>query len=145
MRMVRFVGMALLILGLPACSGKKNEDKIVGKWEVKESKEAPPGTVVEFTSGQKVKLVNGTATEDKILGKVIQTGLVGGQPVTVYGLYTVEGDKLTVLLKAEGEAVEKDWKPDEKAEKHTLKIKTLTDSSLVTEDVKGNVDEYKRK
>lgn len=137
MNALRWLGMALFILSLTACSGKDKKDdtskttdgpkkeatnaeKILGTWEVaKPGKEGPPpGSTVEFTKD----------------GKYIVTFVVENKPEKMEGTYKVEGDSIKTTIK-----------PGEKEVKETIKIKTLTDSKLVTEDEKGSVDEFKKK
>ena len=115
MRTLRMLGMAMVILTLSACSGKGNADKIVGTWEVTKPGKGTP-------PGATVEF-----TKD---GKMIMTAT----GVKMEGQYKVEGDKITATMKL-GE-VEK---------KESLKIKSLTDTALVTEDEKGDVDEFKGK
>jgi len=142
MRVARFVGAAVLILSLTACSSKKddkggttegaksstpssggsNADKIVGKWEIsKPGKEGPPpGTTVEFTKD----------------GKYTMSMKVGDKMESMSGTYKVEGDSIKTAMKPPGGKDEV---------KETIKIKSLTDTKLVTEDDKGSVDEFTKK
>ena len=131
---MRILGFALTVcaaLFLSACSagsgtkkdgkdGKKaasNADKIVGTWEVTKGAEMPAGATVEFTKE----------------GKLKATVKAGEKSITSEGTYKVEGDSLMTVMKT----------PEEK--KETLKIKSLTDTKLVTEDEKGKTDEFKKK
>ena len=99
--------------------GKKtNAEKIVGTWEVAKGAELPPGATFEFTKDGKMKM----------------TAKVDGKDFTSEGTYKVDGDTLTTTQK-QG--------PKEVTEKS--KIKTLTDTTLVTEDEKGQAVEFKRK
>ena len=91
--------------------------KIVGVWEAAKG-DLPKGSTVEFTKDGKLKLT--LKVEDKTL--------------TADGSYTVDGEKVNVVLKFEGQE-----------QKQTLKIKTLTDKMLVTIDEKGMEDEFTRK
>jgi uncharacterized protein (TIGR03066 family) len=95
-----------------------NAKKLVGVWEVTKSESAPPGATLEFTRDGKMKL------RAEVKGKQFEMG----------GTYKVEGNKIHATFTAGGQ---------EKQETGT--IKTLTDTRLVIEDLKGKVDEYKRK
>jgi uncharacterized protein (TIGR03066 family) len=95
-----------------------NADKLVGVWEVVKSEEAPPGATIEFTKDGKLKMaVN-----------------VKGKEMTQEGTYKVEGDKITSVQTFGG-----------KEHRETAIIQTLNDTTLVTRDEKGKVDEFKRK
>jgi uncharacterized protein (TIGR03066 family) len=66
---------------------------------------------------------------------MIMTIVVEGKPVTgPAGTYKVEG-----------ETIKSSHKEGEKEVTETVKIKTLTDTKLVTEDEKGKIDEFKKK
>jgi len=99
-------------------AAKSNATKIVGTWEVTKSQDAPPGSTVEFAKGGKMKV----------------TITLEGKTLTLEGTYKVEGDKIKSTLK-QGETEHSE----------TIKIKTLTDTRLVTEDEKGKIDEFKKK
>lgn len=124
MRSLHVVLVGCLFLGLVAVAqgaDKKeptNKEKIVGVWEPTKGDSLPKGATIEFTKDGKLKIAI------KVEGKTI----------TADGTYTVDGDKLTTVLKDEG-----------KEKKETVKIKKLTDKELVTEDSKGMVDEFKKK
>jgi uncharacterized protein (TIGR03066 family) len=140
MILLRLTVVAGLAVGLAGCSGSStgntkntqastkapepakeasNKDKIVGTWEVTKSKDAPPGSTLEFTKDGKMKM----------------TATVEGKPVTMEATYTVDGDKITNVMKT----------PDGKEAKETATITKLTDTELVTKDEKGKIDEFKRK
>jgi uncharacterized protein (TIGR03066 family) len=118
MKTLGFALVACVLLFLPACSGGKNADKIVGTWEATKG-EMPAGSTVEFTKDGKMK-INIKA---------------GGQTVSVEGTYKVDGDKLTTTGKG----------PDGKEKTETVKIKKLTDKELALEDDKGKTEEFKKK
>jgi uncharacterized protein (TIGR03066 family) len=124
MRVLRFallsVGCILAVATLAQAiddKDKTNKEKIVGKWEPTEGN-IPKGATIEFTKDGKVKIM-----VDK-----------DGKPFMVEGTYEVDGDKLKVVLKFDGQEM-----------KQTMTIKTLTDKELATEDEKGKVDKFKKK
>jgi uncharacterized protein (TIGR03066 family) len=105
----------------PSLSSKppepSNAEKIVGTWEFVKSTEKdapPPGSTVEFTKEGKVKM----------------TIKVQNRAVIVDGTYSVDGDTLKVTTKG----------PNGKEAIDTMKIKTLTEKEMVTEEkTPGNV------
>jgi uncharacterized protein (TIGR03066 family) len=100
---------------------KTNAEKIVGVWVfVKGSKELPPETTAEFTGDHKLKMRMKVKGEEKEVAE---------------GTYKVEGDKLKVTMKG----------PDGKEHTDTDSIQTLTETTLITKDSKGNQEEYKKK
>jgi uncharacterized protein (TIGR03066 family) len=122
-----------LSCGLTFAGQAKLDGKLlIGKWEPvvekpkdpkdKEKKAAPgpagPSMTVEFEAGGKMTL------------NVSDTG----KDLLVPGTYKLEGDKLTVEMKL-----------GDKDVKETLLIKKLTDSELVTEDSKKQVETLRRK
>jgi uncharacterized protein (TIGR03066 family) len=143
MRMLRFVLLTCLVLGLSACSGSSsgkkendkdgdkkgeaergipiNPDKLVGTWELTKSEVVPPGTkaTVEFTRD----------------GKMTTTATVRGKTLTASGTYKINGDKIT--------ATQKGPRGQEKTETET--VRTLDDTNLVIVDPMGKVEVYKRK
>src|SRR5436305_10384199 len=116
MRLLQFVAV---VCGMFCLAGSAlaadNATKILGTWEAVKG-EIPPGTTVEFTKDGKLKVV--VKNEDKT--------------ITIEGTYKVKGDTLEVTTNHKGE---------EKTE--TIKLKTLTDTKLVTENEKGSIDELK--
>jgi len=128
MKGLRIAVVSCLFLALAAVSqagaqkdGEKkasNKEKIVGVWEVVKSKDAPKGATVEFTKD----------------GKLIFKAKLDEKEVKFEGTYSVDGEKIETTIKL-GDEVKKD----------TLKIKELTDKKLVTQDDKGDVDEFKKK
>jgi uncharacterized protein (TIGR03066 family) len=93
-------------------------DKLVGVWEVVKSEEAPPGATIEFTRDGKMKM----------------TVNAQGKEMTLEGTYKVDGDKITSIQTFGG-----------KEQRETATIQTLDDTTLITRDEKGKVDEFKRK
>ena len=93
-------------------------DKLAGVWEVVKSEDAPPGATIEFTKDGKMKM----------------TVNVKGKEMSQEGMYKVEGDKITSIQTFAG-----------KERRETATIQTLNDTTLITRDEKGKVDEFKRK
>lgn len=132
MKPVRLIAVALAFVSLNACSSRKeatSAEKIVGTWEVTKpgksrrgdaSFETPSSTVLKFTSD----------------GKLIWTARINDLPGEIEGEYKVEGDKIvaTRVLGPEGDR-----------ETVNIKIKTLTDTTLVTEYEDGHIDEFTKK
>ncbi len=99
---------------------KSNRVMILGVWEVTKSDDGtPPGTTVEFTRDAKIKI------KTKVLDETLE----------ISGTYKLEGDKVTVLIKA----------PDDDESIDTLTITKLTDKELIFKDQKGKIDRLKRK
>ena|SRR5947209_2542789 len=86
-------------------------------WRVVKSEEAPPGTTMRFASD----------------GKLTLTFAIDGKAREVSGTYAVAGNQLTLRLSHDGK---------ERVETRT--IKTLTDTTLVTEDRNHKLEELER-
>jgi uncharacterized protein (TIGR03066 family) len=143
MRHLGFIATGFLVLCLAACSGKKddkkdkdgakddgkkpatNEEKLVGTWEMTKAKQLQPGTkvTIEFTKDGKMLITAKVKSKDK------------EETFPSEGTYKVEGD--TVKSTAKG--------PDGKENKETMKIKTITDTKLIVEDEKGEIEEFTKK
>jgi uncharacterized protein (TIGR03066 family) len=97
---------------------KDNAKLLVGTWEVTKSFDKGPavGATVEFTKDGKVMVK--TKVEDKDVDRE--------------GTYTVDGDKLTLVMK-------------DKESKTILSIKKISDTELVTENDDKKSVELKRK
>ena len=132
MRGLRFALVAALVLSLHAAgSGAAKEEgknkaadnakQIVGKWDLVKATDLPKGTkaTAEFTKDGKIKF------DLEVMG----------QKVSAEGTYKIDGDKLTTTLKG----------PDGKEKTETDKIKKLDETTLIFEDDKGQVAEFKRK
>jgi uncharacterized protein (TIGR03066 family) len=98
---------------------KKNADKLVGTWVVSKSKNIPPGATLEFTRDGKLKVMV----------------KVEGNTINAEGTYKVEGSTFTATVRG----------PDGKEKTEKIKIKELTDKKLVTENERGEVDEFAKK
>ena len=126
MSAMRLLVTGLVVLGIVAgvrADDKKadtNKEKLVGSWEVVKGDEgAPPvGTVVVFNKDGKMKVTH--KQDDK--------------EVTLEGTYTLDGDKVSIVLKQ-----------GDKEVKHTVTIKKLTDTEFVAENEKGQKAEFKKK
>ena len=92
----------------------------MGKWEATKSPAdaLPVGTVVDFDKEGKAHI-----THDR-----------DGMKNTIDYNYKVESNKFVLEGKFEGNPV-----------KHTVTIKKISDTEMVTEDEKGKVIEFKRK
>jgi uncharacterized protein (TIGR03066 family) len=97
---------------------KSTKEKLLGTWEVTKSKELPPGSTLEFRKDGKLKM----------------TFTAGNKTQSVEMDYAVEKEAIKVTIEVNG-----------KKASDVNKIKTLTDTKLVTQDSKGNVDEFKKK
>src|SRR5437588_1985656 len=82
----------VLIGGAEEKKADTNKEKIVGAWEVVKADEGslPVGTVVEYAKDGKMKI----------------TAKRGDKESSIEGTYTIEGDKISITLKAG----EKDYK-----------------------------------
>lgn len=111
------------VLGVRAEDKKAaiDKDKIVGAWEVVKSEEPPPpvGAVVEFGKDGKMKVTH--KSQDN-------------KDVTLMGTYTIDGDKINVVLKTEKDDV-----------KHTITIKKVGDDEITAENDKGKTVVFKKK
>ncbi len=121
----RLIAAGFVMLGIVA--GVRAEDKvaltkakIVGTWEVVKSEEPPPpvGAVIEFGKDGKIKVTH--KKDDK--------------EMTLEGTYTVEDDKINVVLKAEDKEI-----------KHTITVKNVSGDEITAENDKGKAVMFKRK
>jgi uncharacterized protein (TIGR03066 family) len=119
MNFCRFALAGVLVLGLTVIgvAGTDTAKKLIGKWEVTKSEDAPPGATLEFT-------------ED---GKLHMRAKVNDKEVKVDGTYKVKDKMVIATYTINGKT---------KSEPGT--IKKLTEKVLVIEDEKGKLDEYKR-
>jgi uncharacterized protein (TIGR03066 family) len=101
-------------------SQKDNAAKLLGVWKLVKSggKEVPAEITIEFAKdGKEVRLVK-----------------MGDKEFKLEGTYKLDGDKITSVTKFGGKEI---------TEVHT--IQTLNDTTLITKDAKGEIDEFKRK
>jgi uncharacterized protein (TIGR03066 family) len=125
MKAMRLAMVGCLVLGLAGSANaddKKtdkgtNKDKVIGTWEIVKGT-IPDGSTVEFTKD----------------GKLTIAIKAEGKTVTMEGTYSVDGDKILLT-----------YKQGNMESKETLRIKTLTDTMLVTLDEKDKTDEFKKK
>jgi uncharacterized protein (TIGR03066 family) len=119
MKLFKLIVAGCLVLGLQAlgqaADKATNKEKIVGVWTPK-SKEGEKVTI-EFTKD----------------GKIIINAEAGEKKIRLEGTYAVDGESIKMTLKE-----------DDKERKTTVKIITLNDKMLVTEDDKGKKDEFTR-
>ncbi len=125
MNALRLVTAGFLMLGLvagvgAADKGKVSKDKLVGTWEVVKSEEPPPpvGAVVEFTKDGKIKVTHKRDDKDVMLA----------------GTYTIDGDKINVVVKVDDNEV-----------KHTVTVKKVGADEITAENDKGKAVVFKRK
>jgi len=124
------LGLVVLALGFGAVSvrAEQNKDsnstKILGKWL---TAKGPEKVTLEFMKDGKIRVT--------IEKEVTKKGAAKSEIVkeTIEGSYKLDGNKVTLTAKVEGEEV-----------KRTMTIKTLTDKTLVTEDERGMKEEYRR-
>ena len=111
---------AILVLGHTAAYGEyktdDNKDKLIGVWEGIEG--GARGATVEFTKDGKIKI----SVDSE------------GKKKNLEGTYDLVQDAISLTMKG----------VDGKERKEKMKIKTLTDDKLVTEDEKGREDQFKK-
>jgi uncharacterized protein (TIGR03066 family) len=113
--------LALAVAATAAGQAKVDAKLLVGKWEQapdKDKKEKPPAMVIEFTADGKLSMIVGDT----------------GKEFRVDGKYTLEVDKLAVVLKLADKEI-----------KETLTVKKLTSTELVTEDSKNKTETLRKK
>ncbi|HEV3143596.1 MAG TPA: lipocalin family protein [Gemmataceae bacterium] len=107
-----------LLSSLARAEDKIDKAKLHAVWKlVKSDEDAPKGATAEFTKD----------------GKLIIQFEQDGKQEKLEGTYTLEGSKLTVVLK-KGDNEDKDM----------LTITTLTDSKLVVENKDGKKHEFEK-
>lgn len=116
-------GVALCALTLEVRAEEKKADNtklLVGVWEVAKADEGtiPVGATVEFLKD----------------GKLKATVKMGEKEDTLNGVYTVEGDKLTLMVTIEKES-----------KKNVLTIKKISETELIVVDDKSKSVEFKKK
>ncbi len=138
-RAVQAVAIGLLV-GIVALGSQAEQPKetksptLLGKWTPDDKTPQEPGDL-EFTKDGKLQI---TIEREEITkskgdkGKVEKKTEITKE--VIKGTYKVEGDKLALTLKMGDEE-----------HKLTLKIKTLTDKTLVLDDEKGKMMKYRRK
>ena len=93
---------------------------VVGKWEVSNTDEesVPKGAAIEFTKDGKVKF----------------TGKKDDAEVSIDGTYTLDGNKLTAVMKM-----------GDMEQKHTITITKISDTEMAVEGEDGKKVELTRK
>jgi len=112
--------LALIVLAgsFARADEKIDKTKLVAVWKlVKSDEDAPKGATAEFTKDGKLNI---SFERD-------------GKQEKLEGSYTLEGDKLTVILKKGGNE-----------DKDMLTIKTLSDDKLVIENKDGKKHEFEK-
>ncbi len=129
------LGFALFLIGCKPADSTKDKDKtkgkqannepttqekLLGKWEVKEGSKGdmPPGSIVEFLKEGKMKV----SVKD--------------------GNKTVDADMTYTVV---DQTIKTAHKEGDKEVTETVKIKTLTATDFSIEDEKGKVEEFKKK
>jgi len=109
--------MALLMsIAASAADDKLDGAKIMGKWELKQAN-AKSRVVVAFA-------------KDGMMSMTVEES---GKSKTVDGVYRLDGNRLTIALRAGA-----------KDDTQKLTVKKLTDTELVTADEKGEEETLKR-
>ncbi len=96
-----------------------SKDKLVAVWEATKGDtkgSLPKGSTITFTKDGKIHLE-----------------VKAAQVVKVDGTYTINGDKLLVVLMDQG-----------KEHKETITVTKLTDTELITKDEANVIDEFKK-
>jgi uncharacterized protein (TIGR03066 family) len=119
------MGLGLALLVMWGCSSGREltpAEKVVGTWKVsKPAKETAPDSVLEFTKD----------------GKLIWSATVNDRMMTIDGTYKIEGDVIIAERDIGGEDGVKDTR--------RIKIKALSDTTLIIQAPEGHVDEFRRK
>ncbi len=118
MRTLLGLGIVLAVVcGAHAADDKKlDAKKLVGKWEPVNPKKGE-AMVMEFTKD----------------GKLTVTGDMGGKELKIEGTYTLEGDKLSFVLKFMDNEI-----------KETVTLTKLTDDEMEGKDKGGKVESFKK-
>jgi uncharacterized protein (TIGR03066 family) len=123
MNVLRLMGAGViafvLAVGIRADDAKDNPKLVVGQWKVVKASPGtfPLGTVLDLSKDAKVKVV----------------GSRDGKGFVHAGTYEVDGAKIIITVKVEGEQ-----------QKHTLTITKISDTEMVTEHGGGGTIEFKK-
>jgi uncharacterized protein (TIGR03066 family) len=112
------LGLPLLTVGAEDDKGGGNAEKIVGTWLVTTGGSLPVGSSLELAKDGKLKLVLKQ----------------GDQSITFLGTYKVKDQELAMMLE-----------PPARVRSHTMQIKKLTETQLVTVDMEKREDVFKKK
>lgn len=123
MNVLRLMGVGVIVCalaaGIRADDAKDNPKLVVGKWKVVKASPGtfPLGTVLDLSKGDKVKVI----------------GSRDGKEFIHAGTYEVDGAKIIIHVKVEGEE-----------QKHTLTITKISDTEMVTDHGGGGTIEFKK-
>ena len=123
MNVLRLTGagviLCVLAVGIRAGDEKDNPKLVVGKWKVVKASPGifPLGTVLDLNKDAEVKVV----------------GKRDGKEFLHAGTYKVEGAKINITVKVEGQE-----------QKHTLTITKISDTDMVTDHLGGGTIEFKK-
>jgi uncharacterized protein (TIGR03066 family) len=123
MNVLRLMGAGVIVcvlaVGIRAEGSKDNPKLVVGKWKVDKASPGtfPVGAVLDLNKDDKVKV---TAKRDD-------------KEVIHEGTYKVDGAKIIITVKVEGEE-----------QKHILTITKISDTEMVTDHGGGGTIEFKK-
>jgi uncharacterized protein (TIGR03066 family) len=123
MNVLRLLGAGVLVcvlaVGIRANDAKDNPKLVVGQWKVVKASPGtfPLGTVLDLNKDDKAKVI----------------GNRDGKEFIHAGTYEVDGAKIIITVKVEGEE-----------QKHTLTITKISDTDMVTEHGGGGTIEFKK-
>ena len=111
--------VCVLAVGVRADDKKDNPKLVVGKWKVVKASPGtfPLGTVLDLSKDDKAKVV----------------GSRDGKEFIHAGTYEVDGAKIVITVKVEGEE-----------QKHTLTITKISDTEMATEHGGGGTIEFRK-
>ena len=123
MNVLRLMGAGVIVcvlaVGIRAGEANDKPKRVVGKWKVVKASPGtfPPGTVLDLSKDDKAKVV----------------GSRDGKEFIHAGTYEVDGAKIVITVKVEGEE-----------QKHTLTVTKISDTEMVTEHGGGGTIEFKK-
>ena len=123
MNVLRLTGAGVIVcvlaVGVRAGGEKDNPTRVVGQWKVVKATPGtfPLGTVLDLSKDDKAKVI----------------GSRDGKEFIHAGTYEVDGAKIVITVKVEGEE-----------QKHTLTITRISDTEMATEHGGGGTIEFKK-
>jgi uncharacterized protein (TIGR03066 family) len=123
MNVLRLMGAGVIVcvltVGIRADDEKDNPKLVVGKWKVAKASPGtfPLGTILDLSKDEKAKVI----------------GSGDGKEFIHAGTYEVDGAKIIITVKVEGEE-----------QKHTLTITKISDTVMVTDHGGGGTIEFKK-
>jgi uncharacterized protein (TIGR03066 family) len=123
MNVLRLMGAGVIVcvlaFGIRADDKKDYPKLVVGKWKVVKASPGtfPLGTVLDLSKDDKVKVIRSR----------------DGKESTHAGTYEVDGAKIVITVKVEGEE-----------QKHTLTITKISDTEMATDHGGGGTIEFKK-